>query len=292
LLISCSTPPKVAEQNPLESGIMPLDKGAAAYALVDIERARPILDGISYIPLNDKNMKQMLDRTKSAALAVFSPTANDDRRFQLVSWGSYPASGSSIAFGSNKNWEKQKSASKKYDYWHSQRSQMSVAITPSRAFVLVAMTKIPHEPVASSEGVKFPDGFAEFTKNAVFSCWLSDPGLAINQKIRQMGIPLEIPAEQLFVCLFPADSQYEAHVKITLPTATQARTIVSFLSIARAFMPPPAAQQSDGGVRDSTAMMSYLLFSNPVVQEGASLTLKTPPLSVQDISLLFSMFSL
>jgi hypothetical protein len=258
-------------------------------------KARPILEKVSYIPLNDKNMKQMLDRTKSAALAVFSPSANDDRRFQLVSWGAYPVSGSSIAFGSNKNWKKQRSP--KYDYWHSEKSQMSVAITPSRAFVLVAMTKIPHEPVAAPEGIKFPDGFGEFAKNAVFSCWLSDPGLAINQKVRQMGIPLEIPAEQLFICLFPSADLYEAHVKMTLPTATQTRTIVSFLSIARAFMPPPAAQQPDDGVRDSAGadtatMMSYLLFSNPVVQEGASLTLKTPPLSVQDISLLFSMFSL
>jgi len=306
LLIACKSVVKAPEQMPLESGIVPLDKGASAYILIDAANARPILEGISYIPANDKNVKLMLDRTQSAAVAVFSPSSEETRRFQLVSWGNYPASGSSIAFGTNKDWKKQRSASLNTIYWHSEESQMSIAVSPSQAFVLVAMTKAPRDPIASPEGIKNPEGFGEFAKGAVFSCWLSDPGPALNKILKGMGIPLEMPAEQLFVRLFPSDDQasasqpsYEAHIKITLPGETQARTIVSLLSLARTFMPPPIlpspVESSDSqGVlaQKSAAMMVYILFANPLVQEEGSLFLKSPSLSARDISLLFSMFSL
>ena len=310
LLFSCKSAPKAPEGTLLESGVVPLDKGAAAYALIDVARARPIMEGISYIPLNDKNMKQMLDRTRSAAVAVFTPSPEDDRRFQLVSWGSYPASGASMAFGTNKAWKKQKSASLNIVYWHSDKAQMSVAVGSSQAFVLVAMTKIPHDPIPSPEGIKIPDGFGEFARDAVFSCWIPNPAPSLNQKLKGMGLPLEIPAEQLFISLFPPDGQasasqpsssalYEAHIKIKLPGETQARAIIALLSLARTFMPPPKmpppAEPSDSQdivAQKSATMMVYVLFANPIVQEGDSLIIKTPPLNVRDISLLFSMFSL
>jgi len=278
--------------------------------LIDVARARPIMEGISYIPLNDKNMKQMLDRTRSAAVAVFTPSPEDDRRFQLVSWGNYPASGASMAFGTNKAWKKQKSASLNTVYWHSEKAQMSVAVGSSQAFVLVAMTKIPHDPIPSPEGIKIPDGFGEFARDAVFSCWIPNPAPSLNQKLKGMGLPLEIPAEQLFISLFPPDGQasasqpsssalYEAHIKIKLPGETQARAIIALLSLARTFMPPPKmpppAEPSDSQdilAQKSAAMMVYILFANPIVQEGDSLIMKTPPLNARDISLLFSMFSL
>ena len=324
LLFSCKSAPKAPEGTLLESGVVPLDKGAAAYALIDVARARPIMEGISYIPLNDKNIKQMLDRTQSAAVAVFSPSSKETRRFQLVSWGSYPASGASMAFGTNKAWKKQKSASLNIVYWHSDKAQMSVAVGSSQAFVLVAMTKIPHDPIPSPEGIKIPDGFGGFAGDAVFSCWIPNPAPSLNQKLKGMGLPLEIPAEQLFISLFPPDGQasasqpsspaetaspaktaspaetlYEAYIKIKLPGETQARAIIALLSLARTFMPPPKmpppAEPSDSQdivAQKSATMMVYILFANPIVQEGDSLIIKTPPLNARDISLLFSMFSL
>jgi len=306
LLFACKSPPKAPEQTLLESGIAPLEKGAAAYALVDVPNARPILEGINFIPANDRNVKLMLDRTKSAALAVFSPSSAEDRRYQLVSWGSYPASGSSIAFGTSKDWTKQRSASLNMIYWHSEKSQMSVAVSPSQAYVLVAMTKIPHDPIPSPEGIKIPGGFGEFARDSVFSCWLSDPGPVLNQRLKGMGVPLEIPAEQLFISMFPSGDQasakqpaYEAQIKITLPGEAQAKTVVSLLSLARAFMPPPlppspaeSADSQDILAQKSAAMMAYILYANPIIQEGAGLLLKSPPLSARDISLLFSIFSL
>jgi hypothetical protein len=306
LLFACKSAVQAPERTLLESGVVPLDKGAAAYAVIDVPHARPILEGISYIPTNDKNVKLMLDRTQNAVAAIFTPSPSDDRRYQLVSWGSYPASGSSIAFGANKAWTKQRSASLNTVYWHSEKSQMSVAVSPSQAFVLVAMTKIPHDPIPSPEGIKIPDGFGEFARNAVFSCWLSDPGPSLNQKLKEMSLPLEIPAEKLFISMFPADDQasasqpsYEARIKITLPGETQARTIITLLSLARTFMPPPIlpppAEPSDSQdviAQKSAAMMVYILFANPIVQEGAGILLQSPPLSARDISLLLSVFSL
>jgi len=286
---TCKSTPEVTEQTLLESGVVPLDAGAAVYVLADVPKARPILEKISYIPANDKNVKMMLDKTKTAALAVFLPSVEDSRRFHLVSWGGYP-SGSDIAFGTNKDWKKQRSASAKSSYWHSEKSQMSVAVTPSRAYVLAAMTKIPYDPIPSSEGIKIPDGLGEFGKGSVLSCWLSEPRSILNQKLRETGIPLEIPADKLFICLFPADQQkYEAHVKITVPSASQARALATFITLGRAFMAPPGA---GGSAQNSAEMLSSLLFANPVVQEDNSLSLKSQPLSADEISLLFSMFSL
>ncbi|MDR2576317.1 MAG: hypothetical protein LBC52_07740 [Treponema sp.] len=294
---------------------MPLDKGASAYVLIDVVKARPILEKISYIPTNDKNIKMMIDKTQSAVLAVFSPSSKETRRYQLVSWGNYPASGSSIAFGTNKDWKKRQSASFKTAYWHSDKAQMSVAVNSSRAYVLAAMTKDPHDPVPSSEGIKIPDGFGEFARGAVFSCWLSDPRSVFNQKLREMGIPLEIPAEQFFVSMFPADGQasvkqpvsasgavsasqpmYEANIKIVVPSAAQARAVANVISFARAFMPTAPLNDSGSAINDSaqnSAMaLASILFANPVVQEGNSLLIKTPPLGVNEIALLFPMFSL
>jgi len=290
-IFSCKSAPKAPELMPLESGMVPLDAGATVYALVDVPNARPLLEMISYIPTADKNVKQMLDKTQSAVLAVFTPSAEETRRYQLVSWGTYPASGSSIAFGTNKDWKKQRSAALKQTYWHSEKSQLSVAVSHSRAYVLAAMTKDPHDPVPSSGGIKIPDGFGEFAGNAVFSCWLSEPRSVFNQKLREMGIPLEIPAEQFFVRMLPSDGQvYEAHIKIVVPSATQARAVATFLTIGRAFMPP--ALPDEGGTQNGAAALASILFANPVVQEGNSLLIKTPPLGINEISLLFSIVSL
>jgi hypothetical protein len=290
LLFDCRSASKTPELSPFESGVVPLDEGASAYVLIDVGKARPILEGISYIPMTDKNMKQMLDKTKSAAVAVFLPSSEETRRFQLVSWGSYPASGASMAFGTNKDWKKQRSASTNLAYWHSDKAQMSVAVTSSRAYVLAAMTKAPHDPMPSPQGIKIPDGFSELSKDAVFSCWLSEPGPVLNKKLLEMGIPLEIPAEQLFVCLFPAEGQkYEANIKIIVPSATQARAVVTFLAIARIFMP---SGPDEGAAQSGTAMLSAMLFTNPPVQEGGSILIKTPSIDVNEIALLFSMFSL
>jgi len=296
---ACKSTPKITELTPLESGIVPLDKGASAYVLIDVINARPILEKISYIPMTDKNIKMMIDKTRSAVLAIFTPSSEETRRYEMVSWGSYPASGSSIAFGSNKNWTKQRSASSNMVYWHSARSQMSVAVNPSRAYVLAAMTQDPHDPVPSSEGIKIPDGFGEFGKGAVLSCWLSNPRSVFNQKLREMGIPLEIPAEQFFISLFPAEKQasasrpaYEAHIKIVVPSVSQAKAVANVIAFARAFMPSAQSDEDGESAQNSAVALASILFANPVIQEGNSLLLKTPPLGVNEISLLFSMISL
>jgi len=292
LLIACTTAPKVKEKTQLESGLVPLDKGALAYALVDVPKARPILEGISYIPLDDKNMKQILDRTQRAAVAVFSHSSEDDRLFQLVSWGRYPASGSSIAFGASKDWIK-RSEPTTPPYWYSEKAQMSVVVKPAQIYVMATMAKIPRSPVSSPDGIKIPEGFVEFSKGAGLSCWLSSPGPILRQKLNEMGIPLGIPAEQLFICLFPEKGQnYEARIKITFQFIGQARILTNLLFIARRNYIPPDKNADNSPAQDSAAMFSSLLFTNPAVQEGNALLLKSPPLSVHDISLLFSMFSL
>jgi hypothetical protein len=279
------------EQLPSESGIVPLDKGALAYVLIDIAGARPILEGISYLPMADKNMKQMLDKTQSAAMAVFMPSYEESRRFQLVTWGNYPASGSSIAFGANKDWIRLRSLFPRSDYWYSEAAQMSVVVKPKLAYVLATMTKVPRNPMTSSDGIKIPDGFFEFARGSSLSCWLPDPGAILKQTLNDMGVPLEFPAEQLFICLFPEEDQkYTAQIKIKFKFIGQARVLTNLLFLARRnFTPPPKGAAS---AQDSAAILPSLLFANPAVQDNNTVFLKLPPLSANDISLLFSLFSL
>jgi hypothetical protein len=303
-LLSCASAPKTSDQPPFESGVMPLDKGAAAYVLIDVANARPIMNGIKYFSMTDKNMIQMLDRTQNAAIGVFFPSPNETRYFQLVSWGNYPASGSSIAFGANKDWKKLRPSPTKPPYWYSEKSQMSIVVTPKQAFVLSSTTKTPRTPIPASEGIKIPEGFTAFGKDAALSCWLSDPAPILKQRLNAMGVPLELPAEQLFLSLFPLEGQpasashlaadeeqmYEARLRIKFQFIGQARILTNLLFLARRNYVPPA--KTGDPAQDSAAMMSSLLFANPAVQTEHVIMIKSPPLSLRDISLLFSMFSL
>ena len=292
-LLSCTTAPKHQDQPPFESGIMPLDKGAVAYVLIDVAGSRPIIDKLSYIPMADKRMQQIIDKTQTAVMAVFMPSSEETRRFQLLSWGDYPASGSSLVFGANKEWIKLRSSLTTPSYWYSEKAQMSVVVKSKQAYVLASMIRFPRTPIPASEGIKIPNGFSEFGKNAALSCWLSEPAPILRQKLNEMGIPLEIPAEQLFISLFPqGDQKYEAQVKISFQHNGQARIVTNLLYIARRNYVPPVKDANSSSDQNNAAMMSSLLFANPVVQDGNSLFLKSPPLSVDDIALLFSAFSL
>ena len=256
------------------------------------------MNGIKYFQMTDKNMIQILDKTNNAAIGVFLPTPEETRYFQLVSWGSYPASGSSLALGANKDWKKLRTSPTKPPFWYSENSQMSIVVTPKQIFVLSSTTKTPRTPISAPEGVKIPEGFLAFGKDSALSCWLSDPAPILKQKLNEMGVPLELPAEQLFISLFPLDrpaadtdqQMYEARVRIKFQFIGQARILTNLLYLARRNYVAPA--KTGNPVQDGAAMMSSLLFANPAVQNEHVIMLKSPPLSASDIALLFSMFSL
>ena len=282
--LSCQTAPQTPDVFPDDAAYIPLDSGASAYIAADIQNARPILNELDFININDEQFQQMLDQTQFAVAGIYAPQGT--RRYQLTAWGSYPSSRAKIALGASKGWKKQRSQITGDDYWYSAKGGLSIAITAGRAFVSVAAGNASDaspdtstDPFSAAPGTIIPEGFNQFREGSILSCWFTDPGPAINQKLMEMGIPLELPAEQIFVSLFPADEQlYEAHLRIQVAGETQAMALTMVFAFARNFIP--------------TQNEMSILFANPPVQDGKSLNITTAPLSAQEIALLLKFFSL
>ena len=296
-LFSCQELPKTADVFPDDAEYIPLDSGASAYIIADVQNVRPILNFLNFNNINDEQFQQILDQTQYAVAGTYvTPNGEIGKltsRYQLAAWGSYPASRAKIALGASKDWKKQRSQITGDDYWHSAKDGISIAITAGRAFVSASAENapdnppnIPTDPFSAAPGTVIPEGFNQFRKGAALSMWIDNPGPSINQKLMEMGIPLELPAEQVFVSLFPADEHhYEARLRIQVDSEVQARALVMVFAFARGFLSLSAAS-------DSSAILGSILFANPPVQDGKSLDITTAPLTTREIALLLKMFSL
>ena len=286
LAVSCRTAPELP---PLNMAGIPLEPGGLAYVLVDTNTAVPILEHITVKGLDKKNFNQMIDKTNYVAAAVFPK--GGERRLQLAAWGNYPASGAKTALGLNREWKKFRSPVAKMDYWHSSTTGASVSVNRGYALVSTSENNTVIDPYIA-EGVQAPEGFGEFVAGSAVSCWLENPGPVINQKLSEMGIPVEIPAEMLFISLFPVDGQankdlYDAHLRIRFSSAAHARGLATMISFMRNFSTPDENEDKATG----TALLTALLFANEPVQNDNYLDIKTR-LSGREISLLFGVFSL
>ena len=287
LLFSCKTIPD-NHIAPDVSGFVPLEPGAAAYVFADVKNVRPIINNINIKELESKQVKTMLDLTDYAMVAVFP--RQDSRVFQVNAQGDYPTFKAKIGLGINKDWKKMRSASAKSVYWYSEKNGLSLAVNQRQTVVYAPSENIPVDPYSASARteLKVPDGFSEFRSDAVLSCWLEKADVIINKKLNEMGIPLEIPAEMLFLCLFPADSYdsnedqlYEVNLSLQFDNASQAMAFSMLFSLARNFYIP--------GDND---VIASILFANPVVQDGINLDIKSSALSAAEIALLLNSFLL
>ncbi|MDR0585190.1 MAG: hypothetical protein LBG57_12730 [Treponema sp.] len=299
-LISCGTLPEVpgADEMTEESEYIPLEGGALVYVLADVQKARPILELVQIPEMNEKQAKQMIDKTRYAAAALYPPESG--RRFHLTAWGAYPGFRAAMAFSMSRNWKKQRSAAA-LPYWYSAKDRLSVALNAKQAFVSAPLNDVPLEPFFSSPGVEAPEGFGEFRRGAIVSCWFEHPAAMAGAALEKMQIPLQLPAERIFVSLFPAagrieaeggktageteSPQYEALIRIQVASAAQARALAALLTLARAFL-PAGIPEADG-----PASVAALLFARAPVQNGANLDIRTAALTQEDIALLFSFFS-
>jgi hypothetical protein len=304
-LISCRTTPLISDSLPKDSGFLPLDPGGVAYIIADVPNARPFLEQFDYIQTNDKYFRQMLDRTHSVAAAVYFP--GNERHYQLVAWGRYPASSAKMALGASKDWQKLRSEEHGVPFWFSPTSRISIAVQQRELFVSVAAGDVPIEPFPSRRtegnppatvmGVAIPDGFGEFSMGSIASCWLENPATLINYQLQQLNIPIEIPAKQLFLKIALANDEstvamrsdeephYTVSINIEVPNVSQARALIAMLTLARGFFSPDPAVEG-------SAMLGAILFSNPPKQDGKNLILGTNAMSASEIPLLFRLFSL
>jgi hypothetical protein len=302
-LLSCQTAPKIADAVPEEAGTLalgtslPLDEGASAYIVADVQNAMSILDQTFFGNMKTKQLQQMLDSTSWAMVATFPP--HDERRYQLVAWGSYPVSKARMALWFSRDWKKRRSVLSKAEYWFSAKDGLSIALDRRQArlvFSVPGASANPIDPFLAGKETVIPQGFNEFSKGAVLSCWINNPSQILNTKLGEMGIPIEIPAELLFVNVESiSENQYRASLRIQVSSAAQARALVSILTIARAFLPSDTGLSNEPGVDsavDSASVLQGVLFTNPAVQDGNCLNIQTGILSGKEASLLFAMFSL
>jgi hypothetical protein len=250
---------------------------------MDVQNARPILGGMNFPGMDAKSTKQVLDMTKTAVAAVYPP---GPRRFQAVAWGKYPAfrAGLSFAFGSQ--WKKTRSASGA-SYWHSGRAGLSLSLNASQAYVSDG------DPFAPSPGTALPEGFGVFSRGSVLACWLPEPDVPISRLITALGLPLQIPAEEVFFGLYPAEGNYEALIRIEAPSVSQARALTVLINLTRSFLPGMESRAPAGDLSAiDPAVLAIHLFANPPVQDGVFLTIKTAPLSETEITLLLNVFAI
>jgi hypothetical protein len=68
LFLSCQTAPKVQDA---PEGTVPLASGASVYIIADVKKALPIIELLPIEEINNKQTKQMLEKTDSIMAAVF-----------------------------------------------------------------------------------------------------------------------------------------------------------------------------------------------------------------------------
>jgi hypothetical protein len=299
---ACAGAPKPLDI-PLESGF-PLDAGGRAYAYIDVEKARPVLDKISFAGLSQSDLSMILDRTSYAVAGFYPPESGKTAQFSA--WGRYPSSRAGFALGASKGWKKLKSENRQR-FWYSAQAGASVALDAGRAFAAVSLPAVPGakapNPFALPPGTSLPEGFTEFRRDAALAFWLEEPESYLNRFLSAMNLPLQIPAESFMASLHPLPREtgesadpneqlYESRIRIKTPQASQARGLLTLFSMARFFLSQaaqnPEVQNSEAS--ETVALLS-LLFTNPPSLEGAFLNLRGAPMSGKDIALLFSLFS-
>jgi len=281
LFASCATSPRPgpeqADGSP-DFSLLPPD--AAVYLWADVKQARPILNVISLNGLSGRDAGRVMDLSDTAMAAVYHEGAS--RRFFLVGRGKYPSLGAGMAMSFNRGWKKVKSETG-HRYWYSKSNNLGAALGPRLAF---ATDGDPFN--AGSLAKPAPPGFEEFRRTCVLSLWLGEPGLTLNNFIGNLGVPLQIPAEDLFIGVVPAQANRWVIVfRIRTPSESQARSLVSLFSMARLLL-----QRVDGAATGAYQEVAALLFANPPEQENEFLTIRTGPVDELRIALLFSMFSL
>jgi len=269
LFVSCQTAPKVPGINLETADSLPFESGAYTYIFADAKRARPIIDLLPIEELNNKETRQMLDKTRFFAAALFPQGSG--RRYQIAAQGSYPSSNAAFAMSLNKNWQKRLSGSGG-EYWYSPSNGVSLLIGASHAYAAASYSNEPFEPFTPPPGVETPKGFGEFRKDSPLSCWVTSPLVLLNKMFA--GLPVQ-SIMGLFFNIFPAsEGKYEAVIRLQFENPSHAKGMAVLLSLASGYSSDP--------------LLSAFL-SNPPVVNGSALDIRSTPLSEKEIKALLKL---
>jgi len=280
--LSCKSVPTSPEKQQIESGFIQLESGALVYIFIDAVNSREILNHVDLGFSQDKQFKKMLDKTQSAIIAVYPSNSENafPQQMQISTWGKYPACMARTSMGFNKYWKKIRSDK---NYYYSAKNGLSVVVNSKQAFIS-SSGEVPVYPVTAKADTNVPEGFNIFSKNAVLSCWIDNPGPFINQKLYELGFPIEFPAEKLFLSIYPYNKNYEVFLQLHAETATHARTFVAIIALARGLMPPITA------IETGTELLEAILLRNSPDRDGNIVNIKSGEISIKELSLLFNLF--
>jgi hypothetical protein len=224
------------------------------------------------------------------AAAAFYPSGGE-RRYHAAAWGRY--SGSRILFAGS-GWKKAVSATGA-SYWRSAPQELSVAMSSRRALISNG------DPLIREPGVTMPGGFGDFVRGVppgetgeaaprdpVIAGWIGDAAGPLNRFLNSLGLPLQIPAKQVFFAVYRAGGEagpgaYETRIRLETASSAQARGLVSLFAMAGALIGGASPESPLGGVAP--------FFANPPVQEEAALLLHTGAMDQGRIALLFNLVS-
>jgi hypothetical protein len=195
----------------------------------------------------------------------------------------------------NRGWRRQRSANGN-SYWFSRNDNIALALGSNFALV---------SDVDPYENFPFeipPSDFADFNRGYVLAGWINDPSDSINNFISYLGIPLQVPAEDLFFGAVSSTNinstspgpatEWELVFRIRTASSAQARSLLTLFSMARFFvLRGPQITFAEDVFTMSPQEAAILLFTNTPEQEGDALTLRIGPLDEGRIALLFTMFS-
>jgi hypothetical protein len=254
----------------------PVAPGGLVYFYIDVPAARPLLEKLSLAGFTAGQNKEALDRTESAVAAIYPE--GSERRFLAAARGKYPAFRAGFSFALSRDWKRVRSDTG--TYWRSAKNNLSLALSGDRAFISDG------NPFIAGLGIEVPEGLAELRRGSLLAGWADDAG-PLNQFIASMAIPIQIPAERLLFGVYAAEggTKYEALLRLTTPTASQARGLVSIFSIARLVI-------AGMDLNEEGAALASIFFASPPVQEGSTLIIRTGAVDETGIALLLNMFSL
>jgi hypothetical protein len=284
---SCASSPKASSSQSTDGapdfGLLPL--GAQVYLWADVKQGRSLLDALSFQGLDGKDARNVLDKTGTAAAAFYPEQAA--QRFFLAGWGSYPSTRAGISMAFSRDWKTAKSETGK-NFWFSKGWGLGVAMGAKLA---LATDKDPFAP----GGAVSPERFEEFRKACVLAGWMPEPGESLNRFLQAMEIPIKIPAEEFFFGAVRTggttsgappgeDDKWELIFRISTPSPSQARALVTLFTMARMFI-----GNASGG--DGLMGALPLLFANVPVQDGVDLSFRSGVMNTKEIALLFNSFS-
>ena len=321
--VSCATAPKaspVLEDGSPDFSILP--SGADLYLWADVKNAKPLIDALSFGGLKGSDASRIAEYTDTVLAALY-PEQNPDpalsaaggeprpttykwsgsavgsgqMNFFLAGIGNYPKSKAGFSMSISRDWKKIKSETGNR-YWFSKSHNLGVALGSKLVFVSEG------DPFVLGSGINpAPKDFEEFRRSTVLSGWLNNPGISLNRFIESLGIPLQIPAEELYfgVVKIPlneavsnsdgtSQKPWELVFKIKTSSAREARSVLSLFTFARMFIPRNPAGGERAAFFMSPMEAAALLFANPPEQEEEFLTLRLPPLNEKSIALLLGMF--